>query len=184
MHRPVAVSLALVLAVGLSAAVIAQTPAADWPQWRGLDRTGLSKETGLLKQWPTSGPAVAWTASGLGEGYGSVAVSGDRVFVQGARDRASVVSSLNRADGKVVWTKVIGGRRDNDRGNGPRSTPTVDGDRVYVLTENGDLVCLRVADGARVWQRNILQDFGASNISWLISESPLVDGSRVVVTLY
>ena len=182
MHRPVAVSLALVLAVGLSAAVIAQTPAADWPQWRGLDRTGLSKETGLLKQWPTSGPAVAWTASGLGEGYGSVAVSGDRVFVQGARDRASVVSSLNRADGKVVWTKVIGGRRDNDRGNGPRSTPTVDGDRVYVLTENGDLVCLRVADGTRVWQRNILQDFGASNISWLISESPLVDGSRVVVT--
>ena len=87
MHRPVAVSLALVLAVGLSAAVIAQTPAADWPQWRGLERTGLSKETGLLKQWPTSGPAVAWTASGLGEGYGSVAVSGDRVFVQGARDR-------------------------------------------------------------------------------------------------
>ena len=179
MHRLIAV---LAVAAALSAAVLAQTPAADWPQWRGIDRTGISRETGLLRQWPASGPAVAWTASELGAGYGSVAVSGDRVFVQGARDRASVVSSLNRADGKVVWTKVIGGRRDNDRGNGPRGTPTVDGDRVYVLTENGDLVCLRVADGARVWQRNILQDFGASNLNWLISESPLVDGSRVVVT--
>ena len=179
MHRLIAV---LAAAAALSAAVLAQTPAADWPQWRGIDRTGISRETGLLRQWPASGPAVAWTASELGAGYGSVAVSGDRVFVQGARDRASVVSSLNRADGKVVWTKVIGGRRDNDRGTGPRGTPTVDGDRVYVLTENGDLVCLRVADGARVWQRNILQDFGASNLNWLVSESPLVDGSRVVVT--
>jgi outer membrane protein assembly factor BamB len=180
MHRLIAVALAVV--VLLSITILGQTPAADWPQWRGADRTGISKETGLLKQWPASGPAVAWTASGLGEGYGSVAVSGDRVFVQGARERESVVSSINRADGKVVWTKVIGARGDNDRGNGPRSTPSVDGDRLYVLTENGDLVCLRVADGTRVWQRNVLREFGASNINWLISESPLVDGSRVVVT--
>ena len=180
MHRRIALSLAV--AASLSGAVLGQTPAADWPQWRGLDRSGLSKETGLLRQWPASGPGVAWAASGLGAGYGSVAVSGDRVFVQGARERESVVSSLNRADGKVVWTKVIGARGDNDRGDGPRSTPTVDGDRVYVLTETGDLVCLRVADGTRVWQRNILKEFGASNINWLVSESPLVDGSRVVVT--
>jgi outer membrane protein assembly factor BamB len=175
--------MAVVLAIGvLSVPVVGQTPAGDWPQWRGVDRAGISRETGLLKQWPASGPAVAWTTIGLGAGYGSVAVSGDRVFVQGATARESLVSSINRADGKVLWTKVIGARGDNDRGNGPRSTPTVDGDRLYLLTENGDLVCLRVADGARVWQRNVLRDFGASNINWLISESPLVDGSRVVVT--
>jgi outer membrane protein assembly factor BamB len=175
-------AVALAVAAPLSAAVLGQTPAADWPQWRGAERSGTSRETGLLKQWPPSGPASAWTASGLGAGYGSVAVSGDRVFVQGATQRESVVSSLNRADGKVLWTKVIGARGDNDRGDGPRSTPTVDGDRLYVLTENGDLACLRVADGTRVWQRNILRDFDASNINWLISESPLVDGGRVVVT--
>jgi hypothetical protein len=176
------VAVALAVAAPLSAAVLGQAPAADWPQWRGAERSGISKETGLLKQWPATGPASAWTASGLGSGYGSVSVSGDRVFVQGATQRESVVSSLNRADGKVVWTKVIGARGDNDRGDGPRSTPTVDGDRVYVLTENGDLACLRVADGGRIWQRNILRDFDASNINWLISESPLVDGGRVVVT--
>ena len=176
-------AVAIVLAAPLAAvAVLAQTPAADWPQWRGADRSGLSNETGLLKQWPAVGPAVAWTVTGLGAGYGSVAVSGDRVFVQGATARESLLSSINRADGKLLWTKVIGTRVGNDRGDGPRSTPTVDGDRVYVLTENGDLVCLRVADGTRVWQRNILRDFRASNINWLISESPLVDGNRVVVT--
>jgi outer membrane protein assembly factor BamB len=180
LHRRFAVVIAV--AAPLSVAVLGQAPAADWPQWRGSDRSGVSKETGLLKQWPASGPASAWTASGLGAGYGSVAVSGDRVFVQGARERESVVSGLNRADGKVLWTKVIGARGDNDRGDGPRSTPTVDGDRLYVLTENGDLACLRVADGSRIWQRNILRDFDASNINWLLSESPLVDGGRVVVT--
>src|SRR5688572_19556468 len=180
LHRRIAVALAVVAA--LSVAALGQTPAADWPQWRGVDRSGISKETGLLKQWPASGPPVAWTATGLGAGYGSVAVSGDRVFVQGANGRESVVSSLNRNDGRVVWTKVIGARGDNDRGDGPRSTPTVDGDRLYVLTESGDLVCLRVADGTRIWQRNVLRDFRASNINWLLSESPLVDGNRVVVT--
>ena len=182
MHRLLTVSLTLAVAAALSAAVLGQAPAADWPQWRGTERTGISKETGLLRQWPAAGPASAWTASGLGAGYGSVAVSGDRVFVQGARERESVVSSLSRADGKVVWTKVIGARGDDDRGDGPRSTPTVDGERLYVLTENGDLACLRVADGTRIWQRNILKDFDASNINWLLSESPLVDGGRVVVT--
>ena len=173
---------ALAAVAALSPTVLGQAPAADWPQWRGVDRAGISKETGLLKSWPTAGPSAVWSASGLGGGYGSVSVSGDRVFVQGATGRESVVSSINRADGKVVWTKVIGARGDNDRGDGPRSTPTVDGDRVYVLTETGDLVCLRVADGTRVWQRNILRDFRASNINWLISESPLIDGDRVIVT--
>jgi outer membrane protein assembly factor BamB len=90
--------------------------------------------------------------------------------------------TLNRADGKELWSKALGPERDNDRGPGPRGTPTVDGDRVYVLTENGDLACLLARDGTSVWQRNILRDFGGRNISWLISESPLVDGNRLIVT--
>ena len=160
---------------------VAAIHAADWPQWQGPDRTRVSQETGLLKQWPPAGPPVAWTATGLGSGYGSVAVAGDRVFVQSARGRNSVVIALNRADGKEVWSKALGASQSDDRGPGPRGTPTVDGDRLYVLSENGDLACLKT-DGTAVWQRNILRDFGGRQLPWLISESPLVDGPHVVVS--
>ena len=178
-HRYV---LTLVLALGTTVLAGGQVmPAADWPQWQGPDRNGLSKETGLLKQWPASGPPLVWAVSNLGPGYGSIAISGDRIFVQGSRGRDSVVFALNRADGQGVWSKALGQARTNEQGPGARGTPTVDGDRLYVLTENGDLACLKT-DGTAVWQRNILTDFGARNISWLISESPLVDGNMVIVT--
>ena len=160
----------------------AQSSSVDWPQWRGPDRNGISKETGLLSQWPRSGPPVAWSAAMLGAGYGSISVQGDRVYVQGMRNRQSVVSTLNRADGKQVWVRILGPAGDNDRGPGPRSTPTIDGDRVYALSETGDLACLRVADGSVIWQRNILKDFRGSNPYWLLSESPLIDGNLVIVT--
>jgi outer membrane protein assembly factor BamB len=146
----------------------------------------LSAETGLLAEWPAGGPPKIWRVSTLGAGYGSVAVQGDRIFVQGSTSsggkQQSTIHVLNRADGKNVWSKVIGPAGDNDRGPGPRGTPTLDGDRVYVLTENGDLACLKANDGTSVWQRNILRDFKASNIDWLISESPLIDGDHVIVT--
>ncbi len=188
--------LTIVCVLGITVVATAQPPAldlsrqsaggatADWPQWQGPDRTGLSKETGLLQQWPAPGPPVAWSISGLGAGYGSLAVKGDRIFVQAlqAAERASTVSSLNRADGKVVWRKSIGRSGYNDRGPGPRGTPTLDGDRLYALTENGDLACLAAADGTVKWQRNILADFSGRQIPWLISESPLVDGNNVIVT--
>jgi len=154
----------------------------DWPQWRGANRNGVSPETGLLKQWPANGPKSLWSVSEFGEGYGAVAVSGDRIYMQGTRGEASVVFGLNRADGKTVWSTALGPKGNERRGNGPRATPTVDGDRLYVLTENGDLACLRARDGSSVWRKNILKDFGGSNPGWLISESPLVDGNRLVVS--
>ena len=119
----------------------------------------MSKETGLLKEWPASGPRLIWTANGLGSGYGSMAVVGDRVFVQGARGGRSVVIALNGADGKEVWSKPLGASEMDDKGPGPRGTPAVDGDRLYALTENGDLASPQT-DGTVVWQRNILRDFG------------------------
>src|SRR5207244_3108220 len=131
------------------------------------DRTGLSKESGLMPQWPAAGPPPVWSISNLGAGYGSIAVQGDRIFLQGSNGRQSVVFSLNRADGKGVWSKALGSAGNNDRGPGPRSTPTVDGDRLYVLTENGDLAALKTQDGTSFWQRNILKDFGGPNIPWL-----------------
>ncbi len=159
------------------------TPAAsaDWPQWRGPERTGISRETGLAPQWPTGGPPVVWTITGVGAGYGTAVIQGQRIFVQGMRGRETMVHALNLADGKYLWTKSLGSSGSNDRGSGPRSTPTIDGDRLYVLTERGDLWCLK-HDGSEVWHRNILNYFKGSNITWLLSESPLVDGDRVIVT--
>lgn len=174
-----------ILAMTVSAVAIAHgqsVSTTDWPQWRGPERTGLSKESGLLRQWPSAGPPLGWTANGLGAGYGSISIKTDRIFVQGLKGKDSVVSALNRADGKTVWSKVLGPGGGNEQGPGPRGTPTVDDDRLYVLTENGDLACLKAADGATAWQRNILKDFGGRNISWLISESPLIDGNNVIVT--
>jgi outer membrane protein assembly factor BamB len=171
----------LSVAAATLCSVVALNAAADWPQWQGPDRTGMSKETGLLSAWPAAGPAVVWTATGLGNGYGSMAVVGERVFAQGTRRGRSTVVAYNRADGKEVWSKALGQAGDDDRGPGPRGTPTVDGDRVYVLTELGDLACLKT-DGTELWQRNILRDFNGPQIRWQISESPLVDGAHLIVS--
>jgi outer membrane protein assembly factor BamB len=175
-------STAIAVAIASAAVVSGHTRVtADWPQWRGPDRNGISPETGLAQQWPPSGPPVVWSATGLGAGYGTVAIKGTRIFVQGLRKGQTMLHSLDGADGRYLWSKNLGSGGDNDRGPGPRSTPTLDGDRVYVLTENGDLWCVR-EDGSELWHRNILRDFSGSNIGWLLSESPLVDGDRVVVT--
>jgi outer membrane protein assembly factor BamB len=175
----------LTLAATLVLGAAAVHAAADWPQWQGPDRTRMSKESGLLKEWPAGGPKVIWTATGLGTGYGSMAVAGNRVYVQGARGAESFVIALNRADGKEVWAKALGPietRMRTNMGAGPRGTPTVDGDRLYLLTENGDLACLKIADGSPVWQMNILKEWGGTQPQWMISESPLVDGPHLIVS--
>jgi outer membrane protein assembly factor BamB len=176
-------SFALICAFALLSVTAGNTTSeAEWPQWRGPLRNGLSSETGLLKQWPVNGPAVAWSITNLGEGYGSLAIKADRLYVQGTKGSESAIFCLNRADGKTIWSVSLGPKVDESRGNGPRGTPTLDGDRLYVLTENGDLACLRERDGSRVWGKNILKEYDGSNPKWLISESPLVDGNRLIVS--
>lgn len=180
MMRGVLISVPLLMALTLMAG--GQSPAdTDWPQWRGPNRDGHSRESGLLTQWPASGPNRLWRTQGLGAGYGSVAVQGDRIYLQMLVGERSTAASLDRSDGRLLWSRDLGPGRTNREGPGPRGTPTVDGDRLYVLTENGNLACLRADDGFVVWQTNILEEFGGRNISWLISESPLVDGDRVIV---
>ena len=156
--------------------------AADWPQWRGPLRDGLSTETGLLKEWPDKGPKTLWSIASLGDGYGSLCIAGANIYVQGRKGNDAVVHCLNRADGKTQWVAPIGPYRDQDRGGGSRGTPTLDGDKLYVLTENGDLACLNAKDGSKVWGKNILKEYNGSNPHWLISESPLVDGEFLIVT--
>jgi len=154
----------------------------DWPQWRGAKRDGISTEKGLLKEWPSAGPKRLWQINTLGEGYGSLALVGDRIYVHGRKGNDSVVMALAREGGATAWTAVIGPRLEQDRGGGPRGTPTVDGEHIFALNENGDLACLRTKDGKIVWKKNILQEYKGSNPHWLISESPLVDGNNLIVT--
>lgn len=178
MKTGIITSLALVLFSSFAAT--AQT-AGDWPQWRGPNRDGISKETGLLQQWPEQGPPLVWKASGAGNGYSSLAVTGGRIFTMGVRGDREYVVAFDVATGKEVWATPNGRVFTNDRGNGPRGTPTVDGDRLYALGGSGDLSCLEAKSGRVLWTMNILQKFGGSNPRWGISESPLIMGEKVLV---
>jgi len=173
-------SLTIVLLIGVVGDATAQS-GADWPQWRGPNRDGVSKETGLLKQWPAGGPPLVWKASGAGRGYSSFSVVNGKLYTMGLRGNREFVIAFDVATGKEAWATAHGGAFHNDRGDGPRGTPTVDGGRIYALGGNGDLSCLEAATGKIIWTKNVLQAFGGSNIQWGISESPLVIGNKVLV---
>jgi outer membrane protein assembly factor BamB len=153
----------------------------DWPQWRGPNRDGRSAETGLLKDWPAGGPALAWRAAGAGEGYSSFATSQGRLFTLGARGGTEYVIAFDAASGKRLWETAHGTRFSNDRGDGPRATPTIEGDRVYAFGASGDLSVLDAATGKVHWTVNVLKQFRGSNIQWGLSESPLVLADRILV---
>src|SRR5688572_24992728 len=169
-----------ILVLCLSANIVAQT-GGNWPQWRGSNRDGISKETGLLKQWPADGPALAWKATGAGGGYSSFAISNGRLYTMGLKGDREYVIAFDVGTGKQVWATPHGGAFRNDRGDGPRGTPTVDGDYLYSLGGNGDLSSIEARTGHLVWTMNVLQKFGGSNITWGISESPLVIGEKILV---
>ena len=176
------VLVGVVLAFALAGQAAAQTGAgANWPQWRGPNRDGVSKETGLLKQWPADGPPLVWKATGAGRGYSSFSVANGRLYTMGLRGDREFVVAFDIANGKEVWATPHGSAFRNDRGDGPRGTPTVDGDRLYALGGNGDLSCIDARTGKIVWSKNVLRQFDGSNITWGISESPLVLGNKVLV---
>jgi outer membrane protein assembly factor BamB len=158
--------------------------AADWPGWRGADRTAVSPETGLLKEWPAGGPKLLWKVTGLGGGYSSPAVVGDRIYTMGTRGKDEFALALD-AGGKPIWETKVGpigkGGPPGAAYPGPRATPTVDGDRLFVLGSEGDLACLDTA-GKVQWQRNLAKDFGGKHGIWYYSESPLIDGDVLVCT--
>lgn len=165
--------------ISLTAATVAV--AVDWPEWRGPNRDGISSETGLLESWPEGGPPLLWKARGLGAGFASFAVSGGKVFTQGQIEGRQFLIALDEKSGALLWRTPNGDTFRDRRGGGPRGTPTLDGNRVYALSSNGDLLCARASDGERLWSTNLLERFRARNIRWGISESPLIDGNRVIV---
>ncbi|MBM3734499.1 MAG: polyvinylalcohol dehydrogenase [Acidobacteria bacterium] len=154
--------------------------AADWPQWRGPNRDGKSAETGLLKQWPAEGPKKVWTATGLGQGYSSMTVAGGRIFTQGQSGNQFVVA-LDEKTGKELWRFDNGGGFSERRGDGPRSMPTVEGNRLWAFSAAGNLASLDAATGKKLWQVDVTKEFGGSVPHWGYSESPLIDGDRLIV---
>jgi outer membrane protein assembly factor BamB len=171
-------------ALFLALIVEAQAAPGDWPQWRGPNRDGVSTETGLLKEWPPEGPRLVWKANGLGVGYSTVAIVGQRVFTIGDTNGSSFVVALGLADGKSVWSAKLGKPGAPGWGGfeGPRATPTVDGDLLYAVGQWGELVCLESATGKERWRKDYVKDFGATRPEWGFSESPLIEGLKVIVT--
>lgn len=169
--------------VSLALLFLPQSPAAanDWPQWRGPDRADVSTETGLLRQWPEGGPKRVWLYKNAGNGYSGPAIAAGKLFTLGTRDGAEVLIALNADTGQELWTARVGSILQNGWGDGPRGTPTVDGDRVYALGGQGTLVCVAASDGKAQWQQT-MQDLGGRIPGWGYTESVLVDGDKVVCT--
>jgi outer membrane protein assembly factor BamB len=149
---------ALTVVAGTAGPAAAQKPAKtfDWPQWRGPSRNDVSQETGLLKAWPAEGPKLLWKAPNRGGGYCTPSVSRGRVFGMGYRGNDEVVWAVDANTGEEIWaTPIAAANRGVGYGEGSRSTPTVDGDRLYVVGVSGDLTCLDVGTGQKRWQRNL-----------------------------
>jgi hypothetical protein len=153
----------------------------DWPQWRGPDRTDVSQETGLMKTWPSGGPRQVWRYDQAGQGYAGFAVKNATLYTMGTRANSEILLALDVTDGKERWATPISEVLENDWGNGPRGTPTVDGDHIYALSGNGTLVCASVAEGKIRWSTK-MSDLGGAVPRWGYTESPLVDGEQVVCT--
>ncbi len=169
--------------------ILAALPAAadDWPQWRGPSRDGKSAETGLLPEWPEGGPPLAWRAAGLGAGYSSVSIAGGKIFTMGDLEDGQNVLALAEDDGRILWKTRVGEPHGERRG-GARSTPTASGGSLYLVTTDGDVVCLDTGTGEERWRRSLVKDYegylmkAMGSYQWRFSESPLVDGDRVIVT--
>lgn len=179
-------ALYLALAVFSAIALAVSSPQSfDWPQWQGPDRNAISKESGLLKEWPQAGPALAWKVTGLGGGESTPSIAAGKIFGMSNRGADEVVWALSEKDGKTLWVTRLGAafqQQEPPGKDGPGCTPTVDGERLYVIGLAGDVSCVQVRDGKIVWQRSFLRDFGGEVPIWSFRESPLVDGDKVICT--
>lgn len=178
--------------------------AGSWPTWRGPNRDNISPEKGLLDSWSEQGPPLKWKTTGLGKGFSSVTIDGGRIYTMGAGPSKNTASkpaprktagrgrgrggrgvgstgdcrviALDLKTGKILWSTPVA------KGD-PNCSPTIDGDRVYALGRNGELACLDAADGKIVWAKDLQSNFGGKMMSgWGYSESPLIDGDKLLCT--
>ncbi|MFZ1932856.1 MAG: PQQ-binding-like beta-propeller repeat protein [Thermoguttaceae bacterium] len=158
----------------------------DWPGFRGPHRDGICREKGLLKEWPSEGPKLLWKVTGMGIGNSAPSVVGNVLYTMGQKDGKEWVLALDASrEGKQIWASPIGPVRYDGNGfPGPRSTPTIDGNRLYTLGIAGDVVCMEFKRGRILWRRDVVKDFGGrqARLSWGYAESVLVDGPLVICT--
>ncbi|HEX5720239.1 MAG TPA: PQQ-binding-like beta-propeller repeat protein [Thermoanaerobaculia bacterium] len=168
--------------LSLSLTLLAAGPAAalDWPQFRGVNRDGVSAETDLPRSWPAEGPRVVWKRA-IGEGYSGISVVGDRLYTMDSDGTAEYVLALEAGSGKEVWRVPAGPKLIDSMGNGPRTTPTLDDGTVYAMNSHGQLLALKAADGAKIWEVDLPQAFAAKRPNWGYSGSPLIDGDLLIL---
>jgi len=176
-------SMALVLAL-LASPALRPATAEDWPCWRGPNRDAVCEEKGLLQAWPDGGPRLLWKTTGVGEGYSGPAVVGNMLYTMGNGNGKQWIVALDvTRKGQQVWASATGGIHHDGGGfPGPRSTPTIDGDRLYTLGVAGELVCMNLRDGTIRWQHHMVRDFGGAIPTWGYAESVLIDGDRLICT--
>ena len=156
--------------------------AADWPSFRGPNRDGVSKETGLLQKWDEKGPPVAWTAKNLGLGFGAPTVAGGTVFGQGTRGGKDGVWALKESDGSELWFTPIDDPKSPNQNNGPSGSPTIHNGKAYALSSRGKLVCLDTSSGKELWTADFVKDYGGNIQKWGYTESVLIDGDKLICT--
>jgi outer membrane protein assembly factor BamB len=155
----------------------------DWPQWRGPNRDNKSSQTGLRTDWKAQPPKLAWKIEGMGDGYASVSIVGDRLYTTGNVKKSQSVIAVDLAKQKLLWTKPITEGNPKHQYEGSRCTPTIDGDHLYVVTSNGQISCMKALDGSIVWQKDFQKEWkGQLMTRWGFAESPLVDGDWVLCT--
>ncbi len=166
--------------VDVSDEMAPDTTAPYWPAFQGPRGDNISTETGLLREWPEDGPELLWTARGIGSGYSTVSLAGGLIYTAGNIGDNTVVTALT-LDGEVRWQAPVGGAWAKAY-PGTRSTPTIDGNRLYYQNPLGELYCLDARTGEPIWNVSVLERFGAPNITWALAESVLIDGDRVIST--
>lgn len=178
--RCLLIAAASLLAVRSASAQLKAGPG-DWPGWRGPNRDEISTEKGLLKSWPKEGPELVWTAKGLGAGYSTPSVAKGVIYLLGTEGKnTECLIALDAKDGTQLWSTPFGKHAGGY--DGPRSTPTVDGDTIFVCSSNGFLISAKTKSGEINWTKDLKKDFKGRLGGWACTESPLVDGDRLIIT--
>ena len=169
-------SISLVMLLFLSVTIFGQAPT----RWRGPQANGIYPDKGLMKAWPATGPQVLWTFNDLGQGHSSPVFSKDNIYVSGMTEDIGYIYKLTLKGG-LVW-KVTYGKEFKESWPGTRSSPTIVGDRLYMLSATGNLVCMNTADGKIIWSKDLFKDFDGRQITWGLAETVVVDGDKLYCT--
>ena len=155
----------------------------DWPQWRGPNRDNISTFTGISTNWESNPPTLDWKLDGMGQGFASVSVAGDRLYTTGNVDNSQCVIAVDLKTHEIAWKSPLTESVPKHGYDGSRCTPAVDGDLLYAITSNGQISCLKVSDGSVVWKKEFKNEWdGRMMTGWGFSESPVVDGDHVLCT--